>query len=141
MRKRKAQITDNVVYIPDIDNNRTDEDPFTVTIKPLSAGQYDDLRRQQSSGSVRKRGGVGTVASVLGLATDTRNAVVTECVVSVSGYAIELADGSTVTPTDGKGLVETITEYGDAHEDTILDDIFAAVTEQATLREGVAKNS
>tara|TARA_A100001391_G_scaffold199581_2_gene182802 strand:+ start:375 stop:797 length:423 start_codon:yes stop_codon:yes gene_type:complete len=135
--KRKE---DAVWYIPDIDENRDDVDPFMVLLSPLSAADMRKLE-QFGLGKVTKKG--TAEINFMERAQQLQERIIKERVLDVKNYSVMLqsAEGKeeVFTPTNGKELLKAIMQAG-ASEAIILDDIVEALKDTSMLDEGTLGN-
>lgn len=135
--KRKE---DAVWYVPDIDDNREDSEPFMVLLSPLSAA---DMRKLEQSGlgKVTRKG--GTDINFMERAQQLQERIIRDRVLEVKNYSVLLSDNDgkeeLFTPTNGKELIKAIMSAG-ASEVAILDDVVEALKDSSTLEEGVLGN-
>ena len=135
--KRKE---DAVWYIPDIDENRDDVDPFMVLLSPLSAADMRKLE-QLGLGKVTKKG--TAEINFMERAQQLQERIIKERVLDVKNYSVMLqsTEGKeeVFTPTNGKELLKAIMQAG-ASEAVILDDIVEALKDSSMLDEGTLGN-
>lgn len=125
-------------YTPDIDDNRSDPDPFQVLISPLSG---KDMRTLRSS---LKLQATSLEAEEIMQAAERREdelrgLIVAQHVHEVRGYiAQDITTGKITEPKTGAELVECILS---AHPDELiaLMDIYEAVMKASTLSEEAKK--
>lgn len=123
-----------VWYVPDIDDNRDDPDPFRVELMPMDGVDYNRLQ-QSIVGKVTKRSG-----NYLEKAHKLTRRIVAKYCMVVESYSIKTANGDTLQPTTGSALVKAVIQ-GPPAELEVLEDIVLALRDQSTLREGLVKNS
>ena len=135
--KRKE---DAVWYVPDIDDNREDSEPFMVLLSPLSAA---DMRKLEQSGlgKVTRKGSADI--NFMERAQQLQERIIRDRVLEVKNYSVLLSndDGKEelFTPSNGKELVKAIMSAG-ASEVVIFDDIVEALKDSSTLEEGILGN-
>jgi hypothetical protein len=135
--KRKE---DAVWYIPDIDDNREDSEPFMVLLSPLSAA---DMRKLEQSGlgKVTRKG--STDINFMERAQQLQERIIRDRVLEVKNYSVLLSNDEgkeeLFTPSNGKELVKAIMSAG-ASEVVIFDDIVEALKDTSTLEEGILGN-
>ena len=125
-------------YTPDIDDNRSDPDPFQVLISPLSG---KDMRTLRSS---LKLQATSLEAEEIMQAAERREdelrgLIVAQHVHDVRGYvAQDVTTGKVTEPKTGAELVECILS---AHPDEliVLTDVYEAIMKAATLSEEAKK--
>ena len=123
-------------YVPDIDDNRSDPDPFKVLIVPLSGVELRRLERVGMGKITRGR----TEVNFMKRAQETQEKILAEKVLEVEGYSIENpTTGDVISPTDGTSLVRAVLMAG-AKEVEILDDILEAMKDASCLEEGILEN-
>jgi hypothetical protein len=115
-------------YVPDIDGNREDPDPFAILISPMSGAERASLER---SAVMLEPGANGET---------TVAARVRDRVIEVRGYRVtNVHTGRVITPTTGAGLVEAIAA-SPATEHGLVSLIVAAIQSRSVLTEGARKN-
>jgi hypothetical protein len=127
-------------YVPDIDDNREDDDPFRVLLQPMSGAELAAYERSLVPARSRARGKTddGSVVARIDLLTE---AIFRARVVEVLGYSVTIEKtGEVLTPKNGAELVEAV-KRGPATERPILLDILAALRERSVLSEGALGNS
>jgi hypothetical protein len=130
-RERKGTADDEMVFIPSIDGNRDDPDPFTVTIKPMTAGEM--LRIERSLGDF-----TSAKINFAERAQTQVKSLLSSRVVSVHGYTVtHPKTGERVCPRNGAELYAAIMSYGDDKEASIIDEIVAAIKDVSKLKEGL----
>jgi|TARA_A100001391_G_scaffold70347_2_gene44934 hypothetical protein len=135
--KRKE---DAVWYIPDIDDNREDSEPFMVLLSPLSAA---DMRKLEQSGlgKVTRKGSADI--NFMERAQQLQERIIRDRVLEVKNYSVLLSNDEgkeeLFTPSNGKELVKAIMSAG-ASEVVIFDDIVEALKDSSTLEEGILGN-
>jgi len=135
--KRKE---DAVWYIPDIDDNREDSEPFMVLLSPLSAA---DMRKLEQSGlgKVTRKGSADI--NFMERAQQLQERIIRDRVLEVKNYSVLLSNDEgkeeLFTPSNGKELVKAIMSAG-ASEVVIFDDIVEALKDTSTLEEGILGN-
>lgn len=130
-REGKKAITDVVEYVPEIDNNRDDPDPFVVDIRPMLGEDLRELERSMGDFT-------GAKVNFTERAQKKAKEMFGKYVPGVRGYAIaHRLSGEMIRPRTGAGLYQVLTEHGDEHEQTIISDILEAVKNQSKLRAGL----
>ena len=140
---RKVRIIDAAVrnwYVPDIDDNREDPEPFRVLISPISG---KDMRALRSS---LKLQATSLESEDLMQAAEQREEqlkgmIVSKHVHEVEGYsAVHVVTQEIIEPKDGETLVACIL---DSHPEelTVLNDIYEAILNSSTLSEDSKKKS
>jgi len=130
------RIEDATWYVPDIDDNRADPEPFMVQITPLSGIEMRRLERTGMGKITRGRGEV----NFLKRAQETQEKIISEKVLDVKNYAVQNpSTGEILEPSDGASLVKAILLAG-AKEVEILDDILEAMKDSSRLDEGLLGN-
>ena len=130
-RNTKQIITEGTWFVPDIDNNRDDPEPFEVFIHPLSAG---DMKTVEA--------GMGAFTSAKINFTERAHTqikkVFAKYVTDVRGYSIcHHKTGDRIEPRNGAALYNAIMDHGDDDEAKIIDDIYSALKSASHLREGL----
>ena len=126
---------DTFWYVPDIDDNREDSEPFMVLLTPLSGA---DMRRLESAnmGKITKRGEINFMKR----AQSIQERIISDRVLEVKNYAIsDETDGSVIEPKNGAELIKAIMAAG-ASEIDILDDVIEALKDSSKLDEGMIEN-
>ena len=140
---RKVRIIDAAVrnwYVPDIDDNREDPEPFRVLLSPISG---KDMRALRSS---LKLQATSLESEDLMQAAEQREEqlkamIVAKHIHEVEGYsAVHVVTQEVVEPKDGETLVACIL---DSHPEelTVLNDIYEAIVESSSLSEEAKKKS
>lgn len=130
--------TDLVTYIPDVDNNRDDPDPFYVKIAPMTAAEFNQI--MSISTARTKKGDKNSVVSFIeNKLWATKQQVISKRVIEVGNYTVHTREGTILEPKNGEALVDAVL-CADASELVILDDIFNAITDHSKLSEGLRKN-
>ena len=129
------RIEDTTWYIPEIGDNRDDEDPFMVLLSPLSGSEMRKLEQAGMTNLTKNRGQVNFYKRV----QDIQERIVKERVVEVKNYAVQCKDGSILEPKNGAELLEAVLLVG-ASEAEVIDDIVEALKDASRLEEGLVKN-
>ena len=108
-----------VEYVPEAFGNRDDEDPVTVTIKPMSVAEFREWATS-SSAAVRGKGGDRRAAKLA-------DKVLRERVKSVANYRI------------GEAPIATGADLAERGEVDIVNEVFKAITDISVLSEGLKK--
>lgn len=125
-----------VWYTPDIDDNRSDERPFRVLLRPLTARDKARAEHEIMVEAIRK-GGSGEIPA--GQFDRLAHHLVAACIVEVEGYSV-VGDGEVHQIKTGEDLVDAVLSAA-PDEMRVLDDLYAAITSKDKLDEGVRKNS
>ena len=128
------RIEDTTWYVPDIGDNRDDEDPFMVLLSPLSGSEMRKLEQAGMTNLTKNRGQVNFYKRV----QDIQERIVKERVVEVKNYAVQCKDGSILEPKNGSELLEAVLLVG-ASEAEVIDDIVEALKDASRLEEGLVK--
>ena len=131
MARNIAVDLEEVDYVPDIEDNRNDPDPFVVRIKPMTAAEMKMLERSMGEMTA------GKAANFLERADKVARAIFKRCVVSVRGYTARSKDGTVMTPSTGVELYDAVNSCGDPAESAVIDDIYAAIKDHSHLRAGL----
>lgn len=115
-------------YVPDIDNNRKEQDPFRVSLSSITSVEKQRIQRTNTSGEILER--------YWAVVAD----VVSEHVHDVKGYEIQDRHGEWSMPKNGVELVDAI-NAGAPSEMPILEDIMKAIENHSALSEGELGNS
>lgn len=113
-------------YVPDIEDNRADPDPFRVQISPMSGAELNELEATQ--GKFTKGASVNFVK---------RGQLIVERLFSNRVHAVEGYSIAGETPKDGAALYRAIMTHGDESEVAIIDDIVDAVKNASKLDDGL----
>jgi hypothetical protein len=134
-RERQGTDGDEVVFVPSIDDNRDDADPFTVTIKPMTAGEM--LRMERGLGEFTT-----TKINFSERAQAHVKSVFEARVVRVYGYTIiHPKTGARICPRNGAELYAAIMDFGDDKEASIIDEIVSAIKDTSKLKDGLREQS
>ena len=123
-------------YAPDIGDNRDDSDPFMVLLSPLSGAEMRKLEQAGMQSITKSRGQINVYKRI----QDIQEKIIRTRVLEVKNYSICDVNGTTVTPTNGKELLEAVLLVG-ASEAEVIDDIVEALKDASRLDEGIRKNS
>ncbi len=130
-REAKGTIVDEAEYIPIVDNNREDPDPFGVSLLPMTAAESNELQR--TLGEL-----TGAKINFTERAQKAVRKIFEKRVLRVWNYSIpHIKTGERIRPQNGIGLYLAIMEHGDEKEAEIIDDIVQAVKDQSHLRAGL----
>ena len=129
------RIEDATWYVPDIDSNREDDDPFMVLISPLSGAE---MRKLEQSGMAKITKAKGQF-NFMKRAQEIQERIISERVIEVKNYSIVDPKGETFSPENGKELLEAIL-YAPPSEAEILEDVLEALKDSSKLDEGVLGN-
>jgi hypothetical protein len=110
-----------VEYIPDVGDNRFDDDPMTVEVRPMTVGDFKAFQRQYGP-----RLNVGAGAAIRH-AQKIAEKILRERVRNIVGY-VHL--GKPVRSGDD------LVEFG---ESEVCDDVFSAIVKISHLQEGLKK--
>lgn len=127
-RQAKTIVKEPVWYVPDIEDNRADPDPFRVQISPMSGAELNELEATQGKFT---KGDINFIKRGQTLV----ERIFSNRVLKVEGYAI-----AGKTPTNGKELYQAIMGHGDESERSIVDDIVEAIKSASKLDEGLLGN-
>lgn len=134
MARRVKRITDVVEYVLDIGDNRTEDDPFTVELEPISGEEM--MKIERGMGKMTR----GSDMNFMTRAHMTRDKIIKERVKGVRNYEVEDNAGVVFTPTNGEELLRAVKIAGASEVDLVLDDILEALKDHSKLSEGLAKN-
>lgn len=135
MGRKVTKREDASWYIPDIDDNRQDPEPFMVLLGPLSGKDMQKLERATLGVSITRN----QQANFLERAHTLIARLIATCVQDVKNYSVSDKDGNVFEPKTGEELMQAILTAG-ASELPILDDIVEALKDRSRLEEGLAKN-
>lgn len=127
MGRKKQIISDSTWYVPDIEDNRMDQDPFRVLIQPMTGREADEADR--ALGQFTK----GAKFNSVDRAVKHRDSVVSSRVLEVYGY--EAPDGH--SPKDGGELCVDVRKSDGNEPDLVLDEIYQAIRDHSKLRDGL----
>jgi len=135
---KRTQPEDRHWYVPDIDDNRSDDDPFKVLIGPADGAT---LRKIRSQSRTKVTKSLDAIEAFEQRESRLHYRVVSENVYDVEGYTTENAiTGEIITPKDGPSLVEAINAPGIPEgEYAILDNIYEAIVSGSVLEGGLEK--
>ena len=123
-------------YVPDVEDNRDDPEPFMVLLSPLSGTEMRKLEQSMLGKITRNRGEV----NFLKRAQDVQEKIIKTRVLEVKNYGVRDAVTSDVfTPKDGAELLKAVLKSG-ASESEIIDDIIEALKDMSRLEEGLLGN-
>ena len=136
----RTNAEDRVWYLPDIDENRKDPDPFMVLIGPVDGATMRKCRSSMKahSGALDQEAIVDTL---LDREERLRLRVVADHVFDVSGYSVkDTKTGKISAPRNGQELVDVIMDDGTPEsEAAILGDVYTAIVSFSALGEDVKK--
>lgn len=138
---RKISVIDASVrswYVPDIDDNKQDPDPFQVLISPLSG---KDLRQLRSSLKLKATSleNDDLMQAAERREEELKGLIVAQHVHEVKGYiAQNVSTGAITEPSSGSELVECILS-SHPEELAVLADIYEAILKSSKLSEDVKK--
>lgn len=138
---RKISVIDASVrswYVPDIDDNKQDPDPFQVLISPLSG---KDLRQLRSSLKLKATSleNDDLMQAAERREEELKGLIVAQHVHEVKGYiAQNVSTGANTEPASGSELVECILS-SHPEELAVLADIYEAILKSSKLSEDVKK--
>ena len=135
MARLVKRVEDATWYVPEIEGNRDDSDPFMVLLSPLSGAE---MRRLEQSGMGKITKGRGQF-NFMKRAQEIQEKLIKERVLEVKNYSVVDPNGSTFTPTDGTELLQAIL-YAPPSEAEILEDILDALKDSSRLDEGILGN-
>lgn len=138
-----------VRYVPDIDGNRADPDPFWVLLRPLSAAESARMHSAQAMRGLKIKVGDDGAVRTEGEAADLYSAseaskaqAVRLAVLEVHGYSGRNATtGEVITPRTGAELVDFIERHAWDSEAAVLDDLYRAVTDRSHLERALGEAS
>jgi len=118
-------------YIPDVETNRDDPDPFAVGIEPATATEMAAVERGLADMSGRSNNYIARAQRKV------RDLFVAK-VKWVRNYTItHRKTGVVIEPKTGAQLFDAIMEHGDDTESKIIDDIVEAIKDCSHLRRGL----
>lgn len=138
-----------VRYVPEIDGNRADPDPFWVLLRPLSAAESARIHGAQAMRGLKVRLGDDGAVKTEGDATDlyaaseaARAQAVRVAVLEVHGYSgRNTITGEVITPRTGAELVDFIERHAWDSEAAVLEDLYRAVTDRSHLERALGEGS
>ena len=126
-------------YVPDVDDNRDDPDPFVVWITCASHAEIAAQDESQLMQSMRAKGDKGAMRALKSL-TGRRDKLLAARVTKVQGYATTGLAGVRRVPEDGDSLIEAL-DAGSANEaEAVKADIEAAILDASKASEGLLGN-
>lgn len=126
-------------YVPEVDDNREDENPFRVFILPMLGRDLKKLEHQniQRLNPKKNKDALGAWDQ---RQWEIKKRVLVERVLEVEGYAVRRPTGEVFRPRNGKELWEAVLMTGSS-ELAVIEDIFEAIQDMSKLEEGLKKNS
>lgn len=135
MARLVKRTEDATWYVPDIGDNREDEDPFMVLLSPLNGAEMRKLEQAGMGKLTKARGQINFFKR----AQDIQERIVKERVLEVKNYAVQDESGDVFTPKNGEDLLKAVLLVG-AAEAEVIDDIVEALKDASKLDEGLLKN-
>ena len=135
MARVVKRIEDSTWYVPDVEGNREDSDPFAVLLSPLSGAE---MRRLEQSGMGKITKSKGQI-NFMKRAQEIQEKIISERVLEVKNYSIQDPDGEVFSPSNGEELIKAIL-FAPPSEGEILEDILEALKGSSKLDEGVLGN-
>jgi len=136
MARVVKRIDEETWYVPDIEDNRNDPEPFAVLISPLSGSEMRKLEQAGMQSLTKSRGQVNVYKRI----QDIQERIIRDRVLEVKNYSVAKKDGTIFEPTNGKELLDAVLLSG-AAEAEVIDDIVEAMKDASRLEEGILKNS
>jgi hypothetical protein len=136
-------------YVPDVDGNRQDPDPFWVRLRPLTANESMRIHSAQAMRGLRVRfdaeGKVetGGEAHDVWLASEAAKAqVIRTAVLEVGGYSGRHGEtGEVIQPKTGAELMDFIERHAWQSEAAVIEDLYRAVTDRTHLEASLGEAS
>ena len=140
-----------VRYVPDIDQNRADPDPFWVLLRPLTANESASIHSAEAARHLKVRFD-GASGATIDRATEAAEWVaateaamskaISVAVIEVHGYSGRNVDtGEIITPRNGAELVAFIEGHAWDSERAVVQDLYRAVTERSHLERALGEAS
>jgi hypothetical protein len=130
-RQAKAALIDVVEYVPNIENNRQDPDPFVVGLEPMTGDELKAFERVMGEMS-------GGKINFTERAQKLVENIFAKRVKWAKNYSIpHKRTKERLEPKNGAGLYRAIVENGDELECSIIDDIVEALKNHSHLRTGL----
>lgn len=136
-------------YVPDVDGNRQDPDPFWVRLRPLTANESMRIHSAQAMRGLRVRfdaeGKVetGGEAHDVWLASEAAKAqVIRTAILEVGGYSGRHGEtGEVIQPKTGAELMDFIERHAWQSEAAVIEDLYRAVTDRTHLEASLGEAS
>lgn len=138
-----------IKYVPDVEGNRQDADPFWVRLRPLTANESMRIHSAQAMRGLRVRvdaeGKVetGGEAHDMWLASEASKAqVIRTAVLEVGGYSgRHVETGEVIEPKTGAELMDFIERHAWQSEAAVVEDLYRAVTDRTHLEAALGECS
>ena len=131
-----AAAEESTWYVPNVEDNREDPEPFMVLLSPLSGTEMRKLEQSMLGKITRNRGEV----NFLKRAQDVQERIIKTRVLEVKNYGVQDANtGKVFMPKDGAELLQAVLMSG-ASESEVIDDIIEALKDMSRLEEGLLGN-
>lgn len=138
-----------IKYVPDLEGNRQDPDPFWVRLRPLTANESMRIHSAQAMRGLRVRfdadGKVetGGEAHDVWLASEAAKAqVIRTAVLEVGGYRGRHGEtGEVIEPKTGAELMDFIEQHAWESEAAVVEDLYRAVTDRSHLERALGECS
>ena len=135
MGRTVTRLEDAEWYVPDIEDNRADPDPFCVQLTPLSGAELTKFERVL--GKITR----GREINAVDRAVNLRDRIIIKRVLEVRNYAVlNKKTGKVFEATDGTSLIAAVNIAGGSEVDLVLDDIVQACKNHSKLEEGILEN-
>ena len=144
MARVSKPLTNAVWFYPD-GYDEEEEDPFRVELEPLSAADVRRLERENVKDASKRNGKASLGERIQGRMDN----VIGERIKKVEGFGIVIPKEATFKgdmdtdgihwPKTGKEFVSCITQFGQACDLEIMDTIYAAMRDHASLGEDLEK--
>lgn len=136
-------------YVPDVEGNREDPDPFWVRLRPLAANESARIHSAHAMRGLKVRvdaGGkveTGGEAHDVWLASEAAKAqVIRMAVLEVGGYrGRHVETGEVIEPKTGAALMDFIEQHAWQSEAAVVEDLYRAVTERSHLEKSLGEVS
>jgi hypothetical protein len=140
-----------VRYVPDIDTNRSDPDPFWVLLRPLTANESASIHSAEAARHLKVRFDGANGATIDRAAEAAEWVAATEAamrkaisvaVIEVHGYSgRNVETGEVITPRNGAELVAFVEGHAWDSEREVMQDLYRAVTERSHLERALGEAS
>lgn len=140
---RESKAVNNEIpfpYVVDIEDNRRDQEPFTVWMTCATHADIMKMDEAQLSASMRAKGEAVVRASVAGI-SHRRGDLVGKYVTKVENYAVTDLKGIRHEPKTGAELVRALQFASPEEAETVLEDIKKAILDAGKAAAGVLGNS
>lgn len=123
-------------YVPDIEDNREDPEPFYVE---MTCATHDDMRALDEGEMLRTMQAKGRSAALKAVKrlSSRRDMLIEKHVSKVANYAVQnLKTKEWATPTDGASLVEALRHADPNEAEMVFSDLIEAIESASKAEEG-----